>query len=526
MLSKPSSCRGCPLHGDGSGFSEIRGSGGEGVLIVGEALGEDEAKAGKAFVGKTGQLLERIIYRTHDAERARPLDFDRDFWITNIIRCRPPGNKLAGEAYEEEAIRRCNHFLVDTVAELKPRAIVAVGGTALRALTSYAGIDRLRGYTFSFQGIPVVGTFHPSYLVRGKIHLARVVQNDILKAVTIARHGVPARSIRYALHPTAAEAWEYLKAYEEDITRTLAFDIETPWGTVGEKDDEIWDTQVEDNANYTILRISFSYAEHTAITVPWVEPFVSFARRLLATQGPKTVWNGNFDIPRLEANDAPVEGLVVDAMHAWKALEPALPMGLKFVATLLCHDVEAWRLKSTNEPEYYSAADSDILLRCFNKIRQRLIEGNRWEMFHKHFVQLGQILTKISRRGVKVDTEARNSARTKLEEMVANLNLQVQPLVPESLIPKKVFKLPLETLEKKGHHRDQLVLVDAVIPELKKGWTLSQEGYLVRCPKPPKSSRVVKPRAARKKPGSSPAQSASEEKVNPSDSPSTTPTTV
>ena len=492
MLIKPASCKGCPIYGDGTGFSEIRGSGEEGVLIVGEALGEEETKAGKAFVGKTGQLLERIIYRTHDAEKSRPLDFDRDFWVTNILRCRPPGNKLIGEVYEDAAIARCRHFLETTIATLKPKAILAIGGTALKAITTYQGIDRLRGYTFPTLWGPVVGTYHPSYLVRGKIHLARVVQNDILKAVTIARHGVPKRDVRYQLNPTPAEAWAYLESYLSNITRTLAFDIETPWGTVGEKDEDIWDTQVEDNANYKILRISFSFEEHTAITMPWMEPYITVAKRLLGSPGPKTVWNGNFDIPRLEANDASVEGLVVDAMHAWKALEPALPMGLKFVATLLCHDIEAWKLKSTNEPEYYSAVDSDILLRCFQKIRQKLIQTNRWEMFHRHFVQLGQILTKISRRGVKVDVEARNSARNQLTLMLQKLHAEVQPLVPEPLRPRKLFRHPLETLEKLGYSRADLILVDDQVEELKKGWTLAPEGYLVRIPKPAKKPRAKK----------------------------------
>lgn len=499
MIKKPPSCQGCPLYGNGSGFSEVRGQGEEKVLIVGEALGEEEEKVGHAFVGKTGQLLERIIYRTHDPEKQRPLEFARDFWITNILRCRPPGNKLVGEIFEDEAIRRCHHFLQETIAKLKPRAIIGIGGTALRALTSYSGIDSLRGYTFSTGFGPVVSTYHPSYLVRGKIHLARVVQNDILKAVTIARHGIPPRDIRYRLHPTPAEAWDYLKSYRSDITRTLAFDIETPWGTVGEKDEDVWDTQIEDNENYKILRISFSFEEHTAITMPWMEPYISVAKALLVLPGPKTVWNGNFDIPRLEANEAPVEGLVVDAMHAWKALEPALPMGLKFVATLLCHDVEAWRLKSTNEPEYYSAADSDILLRCFNKIKERLIAANRWAMFHRHFVQLSQILTKMTRRGVKVDILARDSARDQLQGLIGELQTQVQPLVPGDIVPKKVFLLPLETLLKKGYTQDQLVLVPDQVTELKKGWTLAPGGYLIRSPKPPKLPKVAKPRVVKKK---------------------------
>lgn len=514
MLVKPSNCLGCPIYGTGFGFSKIRGSGEERVLLVGEALGEDEEKVGLPFVGKTGQLLERIIYRTHDPEKSRPLSMDRDFWITNTIHCRPPQNKLVGEIYEQAALERCRQYLAREVKERAPAVILAVGGTAMRAATGLEGIDRLRGYVFKSEwGTPVIGTYHPSYLIRGKIHLARVCQFDILKAIQVARHGIPERLYKYTLRPTPEDAYRYLEDYRKALLGNpgvvLAFDIETPWGTVGEKDEDIWDAQIEDDESYRILRISFSFAEHTAITMPWMEPFISVARALLSSSGPKTVWNGNFDVPRLTANDAPVEGEIIDAMHAWKCLEPALPMGLKFVATVLCPDVEAWRLKSTSDPEYYSAADSDILLRCHNKIRAKLEKDGKWEMFQKHFVQLGQVLTLMSRRGVAVDRDARDQARLKLEKMIQVLESKAQGLVSDSLKKKKVFKLNWPTLEKKGYKREDLVLVDDQIPSLKKGWMVGPEGFLVKSPKEPSVKRARK----KKDPSSSSGSTSQTEKV-------------
>lgn len=497
MLVKPSSCLGCVLYGTGFGFSKIRGSGEEKVLLVGEALGEEEEKVGLPFIGKTGQLLERIIYRTLDPEKSRPLNMERDFWITNTVRCRPPQNNLVGEFYEKEAISRCRHFLSSSIKEHSPKAILAVGGTAFRAATGYEGIDRLRGYTFPSEwGIPVIGTYHPSYLIRGKIHLAKVVQFDILKAIQVARHGVPPRKYSYILHPTPSDAADFQKRYYESLRRdpntTLAFDIETPWGTIGEKDEDVWDAQIEDDESYRILRISFSFEEHSAITMPWMEPYISVAKALLASSGPKTVWNGNFDVPRLVANDAPVEGEVIDSMHAWKCLEPALPMGLKFVATVLCPDVEAWKLVSTSEPEYYSAADSDILLRCYNKIKNRLTKDGKWKMFQTHFVECGKVLTKMSRRGVKVDKEARNSARLSLNLLSQELELKAQELVPDTLKKKKIFKLNWPTLEKKGFKRADLVLVDDQIENLPKGWMIGPEGFLLKIPKIPRAKRAKK----------------------------------
>ena len=121
--SLPISCTSCPLSTNPKPgyFTKITGSGRSGVLIVGEASGEWEAREGRPFIehAPAGSILEKAI---------RTAGYNRDdFWITNIIRCRPPNNYLAGAPYERESIDHCSQYLNRAIAELKPRAILALG---------------------------------------------------------------------------------------------------------------------------------------------------------------------------------------------------------------------------------------------------------------------------------------------------------------------------------------------------------------------------------------------------------------
>lgn len=447
-------CGGCLLPKLGAtGFVEPRGKLTHGVLILGEAAGEHEAVQGEPFVGPSGQLLNKIISRTTDPDGGAPLRRE-DFLVGNILWCRPPGNALTGAPYEEEAITSCTPYLRKFLQETKPKAILALGNQPLRWLTGQWGIDSLRGYVFSTKWGPVVGTYHPSYIMRGKFALSRVVQLDLRRALYVARHGAPSEKKFYILYPTPMEVEKWVLSYEEalrgDPTLPLAFDIETPYGGKDEDFDVEGDDEVMD-ASYQILRISFSFKGMEAITFPWEPPYIDLAKRLLSGEGEKVAWNGdNFDVPRLQANGVIFGGTVVDAMMAWHYLEPALPMGLKYVATFFCPDMHAWKLEAHTNPAWYSAADSDVLFRCYEGIKGRLVELGRGDTFHRHFVQLGQVLRGMSSRGVLVDRTSRQEAKDSFDRRLEECIERVQPHVPLQVRRRKVFKLDEERLKKGG----------------------------------------------------------------------------
>ena len=125
------------------------------VAFCGEAPGADEDRQGEPFVGRAGQLLTRIITGS---------GFKREeVYIFNTLKCRPPGNRTPSS----EECANCRPFFERQFDLIRPKHLVALGGTAAKALLQTAtGITRLRGKVYDYRGVPLICTFHPSALLR------------------------------------------------------------------------------------------------------------------------------------------------------------------------------------------------------------------------------------------------------------------------------------------------------------------------------------------------------------------------
>ncbi len=125
------------------------------LVFVGEGPGEDEDLQGEPFVGRAGQLLTKMI---------EAMGFARgDVYIANVVKCRPPGNRNP----EPDEIAACEPYLRAQLAAIQPRVIVALGKFAAQTLLREATpISRLRGRWFSYEGVRLMPTFHPAYLLR------------------------------------------------------------------------------------------------------------------------------------------------------------------------------------------------------------------------------------------------------------------------------------------------------------------------------------------------------------------------
>jgi DNA polymerase len=125
------------------------------LVFVGEAPGADEDEQGEPFVGKAGQLLTKMI---------EAMGYGRDdVYICNVIKCRPPGNRNP----EPDEVAACEPFLKKQLAALRPRVIVALGKFAAQCpLRDDTPISRLRGNFRTYEGITLMPTFHPAYLLR------------------------------------------------------------------------------------------------------------------------------------------------------------------------------------------------------------------------------------------------------------------------------------------------------------------------------------------------------------------------
>jgi DNA polymerase len=141
----------------------VFGSGNESarLVFVGEGPGADEDEQGLPFVGRAGQLLTQMIDNTAHREGI-PISRD-DVYICNVVKCRPPGNRTP----LPEEMEICGQFLYRQLMAIHPKAICALGSTATKALlNSKLGITKLRGEWQKWNGIPVMVTYHPSYLLR------------------------------------------------------------------------------------------------------------------------------------------------------------------------------------------------------------------------------------------------------------------------------------------------------------------------------------------------------------------------
>lgn len=148
-------CVRCPLHQGRNKIVHTEGNQKARLLFVGEAPGADEDASGRPFVGRAGQLLNKII----DAIGLKR----EDILIGNVNRCRPPNNR---QPTTEEA-RTCKPFLLREINIARPDVIVVLGNTAMKnLLDTKEGITRVRGQFQDYKGIKVMPTFHPAYLLR------------------------------------------------------------------------------------------------------------------------------------------------------------------------------------------------------------------------------------------------------------------------------------------------------------------------------------------------------------------------
>ncbi len=148
-------CRRCRLSEARTRLVFGEGNPDAALMFVGEAPGEQEDREGRPFVGRAGELLTRLIEK---------MGFSReDVYIANTVKCRPPGNRNP----HEDEIRTCLSFLERQIGIIAPAVIMTLGSVATKALLGETdSISRVRGKVFSYRGIPLVPTFHPSYLLR------------------------------------------------------------------------------------------------------------------------------------------------------------------------------------------------------------------------------------------------------------------------------------------------------------------------------------------------------------------------
>jgi DNA polymerase len=163
------------VFGVGSAVAEL--------MFVGEGPGEDEDRQGEPFVGRAGQLLTKMIeamgYRREEV------------YIANVVKCRPPGNRNP----EPDEIEACEPFLRAQIEAIRPKVVVALGKFAAQTLLRETSpISRLRGRWFQYEGVRLMPTFHPAYLLRSPNEKARAWEDLQLVMRELGKPAGKARS--------------------------------------------------------------------------------------------------------------------------------------------------------------------------------------------------------------------------------------------------------------------------------------------------------------------------------------------
>lgn len=151
-------CQKCPLAPTRTNVVVERGDRSAKILIIGEAPGEQEDLSGFPFVGKSGQLLDKIL-------ESVGFDTNKDIYVCNTVKCRPPNNRVPTEI----ETTTCKPYLLEQIRLVDPKIILLTGATSLKSiLGEKLAISKVRGQWYEWEGRLVMPIFHPSYLLRNQ----------------------------------------------------------------------------------------------------------------------------------------------------------------------------------------------------------------------------------------------------------------------------------------------------------------------------------------------------------------------
>lgn len=439
-------CEGCSLQTIGQGFVPFEvGERYSGLAIIGEAAGFSEMQEGKPFrpYAVSGALL---------ADAMREMMISRsELAITNCISCHPPKDFLVGAPWEVSALQHCHtRYLHDFIQTTKPKAILAVGSVALSQLTErpkgkYGMLEALRGYVMkgagAATGIPVIGTFHPSFLRQGSPELIPCLQRDLRRAFLLAQ-GKMKEGIHYSLDPyslglnyqtspTLDECWEWYRAM--DYSFPLSLDIETPRTTREEEDTRT------SFADRDIKLIQFSQRKNEGIALPWRDEFIDVAKAILKTPTRKLGHNlANFDLPVLRMNDVEVDlsSGYDDTMWMFHHYQPDLPANLQAAAQWFGFRFP-WKSIGETDLPWYGCADVDSAIWVAEGAEKSLKDEGLWDSYIERVKKVHPVLVKMSTRGVPVNEEEREKLGSLLISEKDRVDLEIQALIPQEVLSSK-----------------------------------------------------------------------------------------
>jgi len=387
---KPDFCEACPLKGEGYVFGE--GPEDAQVLFLGEALGAEEALRNRPFVGGAGRTLNNLLFKA-GVKRS-------ECYVTNVVRCRPPGNRTPAET----EILYCTkqHNLRDFVKKFN--LVVPLGNVALWALTGKAQITKWRGSVFTTQdGVKILPTMHPAAIMR---------QQDMFPAVVSDLSKIPTECQFKDYVPPKQEYNLWATGPDRHEGKDFSFDVET-------------NCLAAKQGSLTVLGLSDE--EGTANVYHNLDP--ELFKPLFASRQVKAGHNLAFDVSHLEANGIPVSPPWFDTMIAHHIVLSDVPNDLGFVSSLYTK-VPYWKDLMSKDLEWYNATDTDVTFRLYKILSHALKTYDLTKVF-KTSMEVLVPLMEMKRVGVKVDLKGQIRWRIALERKVEKLEAELGQLTNE-----------------------------------------------------------------------------------------------
>lgn len=435
MLIRPSTCNGCTLHPEATGFMYPEGHPKLGVTLMGEALGEKEAEKGLPFQGPAGFRFERMI------ERA---GYTRDqFQILNAVFCQPPHNRMPmpGE------VDHCRQYWEPIVTQSNTKVIVPMGNVPLGATLDgdYTGILSKRGYVYWSDAYNafILPTVHPSYIMRGNSNWEAAFMYDLRHAVEVAREGWIPITRDYTLDPTPLGAFQWL-SHLRSVWHPglyLGTDIETP------EKESMGEDELDISLGYlagVIHRIGFAYRHPVsgrthALTVPWTPSYLEVIQAILLSGCDLIFANRHFDVPRIKAHGFTLS-TIRDIQEAWHVLHSDLPKKLEFITPFLVPNQPAWKhLNHGDTAAYYNAVDASVQVEGMLRLKDLLTEHGMWSLYDYDIHDLNTILIFMADKGMPVDTDRRKHSSLTCMELMEDAKERINKTA-QGARPVKIYK--------------------------------------------------------------------------------------
>lgn len=386
-------------------------------MIVGEAPGETEEREGKPFVGKSGELLTKLLAK---------VGIDREECdITNVISKRPSGNNF-GIFYKDkkrteptEELLEAYRVLKYKITSIKPKMVIGFGGEALKALTGHGGIESWRGSIFKINShTKSICTFHPSALMRGggrgHWYLPATLM-DLNKVVEESKNpnGPHEPKVEVVADADILDEWFKTAGTEGEYGRIFSFDIETTM-----------------QGGNNIVCIGFASSPNVAVVVPFInlpkyadslELQEVIKKWMTSTEIKWIAQNGyGFDINYIRnCWGWTVNNYFFDTMVGNHVLNPELPHNLGALTSFYTriayykHWINTEDTKTFLKYNGYDAVSTWIIAQ---KEIQKLKERGLWELYRDYYHPLLTGLREMNWRGIKIDKEYQKTLKKELTQ--------------------------------------------------------------------------------------------------------------